>query len=434
MVDKVGGYVDAGAEWVILAMRAPFDRDGLERFAAEVMPASRDSDLMDARRAALRPAHRRVGQHRRRTARRARTCPSDGCPFCVGGLEAPEPYDVRWFANRWPALAPGAPIDSGDALDGATGTAAAAGASEVVLFSPDHDESLATLAAEQVRKVVDLWAERTEALLARPEIEYVLVFENRGARSARRSTTRTARSTATRSCRPVPGARPRWPRRTAVRCARRGDERRATGTRSCATPATGSRRCPFASGYPYGALLAPREHVAALAASTTPGRDELARRCVDLVGRYDRLSDADRSRTCSGCTRACTCTCTSRRRSGRAGRAALRRVGRARQRHAREPGRPRGRGRRAARGVTVSRRDCATRARSGPKRLTSTRSRSKPPAEALALAERVLDVGGRERLRNLPSTAYAGRRGAVDAAQRGDDGRRRPRGAQPRPR
>jgi F420-dependent oxidoreductase-like protein len=41
MVDKVGGYVEAGASYVILAMRAPFDRDGLERFAAEVMPAVR---------------------------------------------------------------------------------------------------------------------------------------------------------------------------------------------------------------------------------------------------------------------------------------------------------------------------------------------------------------------------------------------------------
>jgi F420-dependent oxidoreductase-like protein len=39
MVDKVGAYADAGAQWVILAMRAPFDRDGLERFAAEVLPA-----------------------------------------------------------------------------------------------------------------------------------------------------------------------------------------------------------------------------------------------------------------------------------------------------------------------------------------------------------------------------------------------------------
>ncbi len=41
MVDKVGGYVDAGASYVILALRAPFDRGGLERFAADVMPAVR---------------------------------------------------------------------------------------------------------------------------------------------------------------------------------------------------------------------------------------------------------------------------------------------------------------------------------------------------------------------------------------------------------
>ena len=41
MVDKVAAYASAGATWVILAMRAPFDRDGLERFAAEVLPAVR---------------------------------------------------------------------------------------------------------------------------------------------------------------------------------------------------------------------------------------------------------------------------------------------------------------------------------------------------------------------------------------------------------
>jgi alkanesulfonate monooxygenase SsuD/methylene tetrahydromethanopterin reductase-like flavin-dependent oxidoreductase (luciferase family) len=41
IVDKVGAYADAGASWVILAMRAPFDRDGLERFAADVLPALR---------------------------------------------------------------------------------------------------------------------------------------------------------------------------------------------------------------------------------------------------------------------------------------------------------------------------------------------------------------------------------------------------------
>ena len=59
--------------------------------------------------------------------------------------------------------------------------APARGASEVVLYSPDHAGSLATIGVDGARRVVDLWAERTEALLARPEIEYVLVFENRGA-------------------------------------------------------------------------------------------------------------------------------------------------------------------------------------------------------------------------------------------------------------
>ena len=41
MVDHAAAFVEAGAEWLILAMRAPFDRAGLDRFAAEVLPAIR---------------------------------------------------------------------------------------------------------------------------------------------------------------------------------------------------------------------------------------------------------------------------------------------------------------------------------------------------------------------------------------------------------
>lgn len=37
--DRLGEYQKAGAEWVILALRAPFDWDGLELFIDEVMPA-----------------------------------------------------------------------------------------------------------------------------------------------------------------------------------------------------------------------------------------------------------------------------------------------------------------------------------------------------------------------------------------------------------
>jgi len=86
--------------------------------------------------------------------------PSDHCPFCVGGLEAPEPYEVRWFVNRWPAM-------DGDRC-------------EMVLYTPDHDAEMWSLGVPGVRRVVDLWADRTAALGSRDDVDYVLVFENRG--------------------------------------------------------------------------------------------------------------------------------------------------------------------------------------------------------------------------------------------------------------
>jgi len=39
VIDRIGEYARAGAEWVILALRAPFDWDGLELFVRDVMPA-----------------------------------------------------------------------------------------------------------------------------------------------------------------------------------------------------------------------------------------------------------------------------------------------------------------------------------------------------------------------------------------------------------
>lgn len=87
--------------------------------------------------------------------------PSSDCPFCVGGLEAPEPYTVRSFPNRWPALEEGY--------------------CEVVLYSSDHDASLSTLSVGNIAELIALWAERTTALRALPHGEHVIIFENRGA-------------------------------------------------------------------------------------------------------------------------------------------------------------------------------------------------------------------------------------------------------------
>jgi len=209
--------------------------------------------------------------------------PTHDCPFCVGGLEAPDPYEVRWFANRWPALAPGAPVDFGDGARAHP----AAGAAEVVLFSPEHGESLASLGLAQVRLVVDLWAERTTALLERPEIEYVLVFENRGREVGATIDHPHGQIYGYPLVPPAPAREIRLGETCAV-CRDLAAELDA-GTRIVAEHGDWVAWVPFASGYAYGLRIAPRSHVASLPALDDQQRDDLARILVDTLARYDRL-------------------------------------------------------------------------------------------------------------------------------------------------
>jgi len=215
--------------------------------------------------------------------------PTTECPFCVGGLEAPEPYDVRWFTNRWPALDPGDALDLVTATATGTTTVPATGACEVVLFSPEHSESLSTLPVEQVRKVVDLWADRTRALLARPEIEYVLVFENRGREVGATIDHPHGQIYGYPFVPPVP--------------AREAAVAREHGCAVCAELASESAArerivtehgdwvawVPYASGYAYGLRIAPRTHTGSLTDLGDASRDALAATLVDALARFDRL-------------------------------------------------------------------------------------------------------------------------------------------------
>ena len=41
VIDRIGEYVTAGANWIILALRGPFDIEGLQVFIDQVLPAFR---------------------------------------------------------------------------------------------------------------------------------------------------------------------------------------------------------------------------------------------------------------------------------------------------------------------------------------------------------------------------------------------------------
>ena len=187
--------------------------------------------------------------------------PVDGCPFCPGGLEAPAPYDTRAFPNRWPALGPGR--------------------CEVILYSPDHDQSLSGLGDLGVRRVVDLWTERTQALRALPGVETVLVFENRGAEVG---------ATIAHPHGQI-YAFDHVPERIARLLASPWCPDTDPGERGVTMNDTWTAWTPHAPVHPVSIVLAPLTPRPDLASLDDGERDDLARLLVDVLGRMDRLFD-----------------------------------------------------------------------------------------------------------------------------------------------
>jgi UDPglucose--hexose-1-phosphate uridylyltransferase len=111
--------------------------------------------------------------------------PPDACPLCPGptGLtsEVPAPdYDVAVFENRFPSLSSGSASGQRASEDPFFVSAPGHGRCEVICFSSNHTGSFAELSHEHARLVVDAWSHRTADLMARPGIEQVFCFENRG--------------------------------------------------------------------------------------------------------------------------------------------------------------------------------------------------------------------------------------------------------------
>lgn len=224
--------------------------------------------------------------------------PAAGCPFCPGGLEAPEPYDTRWFPNRWPALEPGDPIDLAAAEGAGVDIVGAVGASEVILYSPRHEGSLGSLGVAQIRKVVDLWAERTGELLARPEVAYVLVFESRGAEVGATIHHPHGQLYAYPFVPPSPAAEARRQAEVGVDPLGAEVEREVSdGTRVVHDGSDWVAYVPFASTYPYGVRIAPRTPHDRLDRLAAAARDGLAAAMADVLGRYDRLWAGDPARS-----------------------------------------------------------------------------------------------------------------------------------------
>jgi UDPglucose--hexose-1-phosphate uridylyltransferase len=90
------------------------------------------------------------------------------CPLCpdragVPGTEIPvQAFEIAVFENRFPAFQ--RPL----------------GAAEVVVYTDSHEGSFGTLPPARAEALMWVWRNRYEELGAREDVDYVLIFENRG--------------------------------------------------------------------------------------------------------------------------------------------------------------------------------------------------------------------------------------------------------------
>ena len=98
----------------------------------------------------------------------------------AGGARNPTYAGTYFFNNDYPALLPDAPAFEVD-QEGLIVARSERGVCRVVCFSPRHDLTIPRMQPEEVRAVVDVWAEQYRELGEIPWIQHVQIFENRGA-------------------------------------------------------------------------------------------------------------------------------------------------------------------------------------------------------------------------------------------------------------
>ena len=116
------------------------------------------------------------------------------CPFCPGneyttpeeifalrpdGSEPNTPgWSLRVMPNKFPALSPEGNLEK--KAEGIFDKMNGAGVHEVIVETPEHDLSLATISRDAFVDVLDTYNNRLHALKEDPRIKYVLVFKNEG--------------------------------------------------------------------------------------------------------------------------------------------------------------------------------------------------------------------------------------------------------------
>jgi UDPglucose--hexose-1-phosphate uridylyltransferase len=222
------------------------------------------------------------------------------CYLCPGNTRAgghitPQYPRTYIFENDFAALKQNVPdahldIDHAGLLRAQTER----GICRVLCFDPRHDLTLATMRPEAIRRVVEMWAEQAAELGARPEVQYVQIFENRGAMMGASNPHPHGQIWATEHI----------PNEPTLELAAQQDYLAHHNTqllaaylnleleqreRVVAENETWAALVPFWAVWPFELLLLPKQNVARIEALTSAQRDGLATILKQVTGGYNRV-------------------------------------------------------------------------------------------------------------------------------------------------
>ncbi len=108
--------------------------------------------------------------------------PKKYCPLCPGSnLKFPTEipfsnFEIAVFPNRWPSFNSLAE----DVLIDKIMTKPSKGECEVIVYSPEHLDTVSEMPLERIELLIKVWIDRYNELHKNPNVKYVLPFENRG--------------------------------------------------------------------------------------------------------------------------------------------------------------------------------------------------------------------------------------------------------------
>jgi len=220
------------------------------------------------------------------------------CYMCPGnkrasGARNPIYTGTFVFDNDFAALLPDTPQGELD-RDGLLVARSERGICRVVCFSPRHDLTLAEMDVAAIRRVVDVWVEQYMELGAYPFINYVQIFENKGAMMGCSNPHPHGQIWSNES---LPNEPAREDAAQAEYLSERGScllcdylaLEQAEGERVVCQNDHFLALVPFWATWPFETMLLSKRHVASLADLTDVERDGLADIIKRVTVRYDNL-------------------------------------------------------------------------------------------------------------------------------------------------